>query len=366
MNWFNRLKRLRGSAQFRGDCGGARHDETGAVLVLALLFLFVVGGVVGSIAGWATNDLNNTAQFANARTTQYAVTSTVENAIENIRYTPLFASQLQTTASSPGYCWGGGPTSSLQVDGVTVTVWCYTNYNPQSSNTRQVTFSACTTANESASACALNPTLQAMVTFDDYPIGFSTPSAAECAVYCGTSMTENSWTWAGVATATTTTTVPPTTTTTVPPTTTTTTTVPPTTTTTTTVPQSNGVTAAATQVISGSVAVNNGGTDTITLNNPSAITALTITINVAQTSTAAYQTEWNNFWQQWGSESYTTSGGYITYTYVLAAGQSMNAGFNGNFNAQYSDGGQSHNPTGDTWSVTSTSGGATSTLTGAF
>jgi prepilin-type N-terminal cleavage/methylation domain-containing protein len=149
-----------------------------------------------------------------------------------------------------------------------------------------------------------------------------------------------------------------------PTTTTTTTAVPPTTTTTTAA--SNGVTAVATPTIYGSSAVNYGGQNQLALNNPSAITALTITINVAQTPTVTYNSEFNNFWGQWGTQSTSTSGGYITYTYVLNSGQTMNAGYNGYFTAQYSGGGQPHYTSGDTWSVVSTSGGVTSTLNGTF
>lgn len=148
------------------------------------------------------------------------------------------------------------------------------------------------------------------------------------------------------------------------PPTSTTTTVPPTTTTTTAA--SNGVTAAANPTIYGSSAVNYGGQDAITLDNPAAITALTITINVAQTPTATYNTEFNNFWGQWGTETHSISGGYVTYTYVLTSGQTMNPGYNGNVTAQYSDQGQPHYTSGDTWSVVSTSGGITSTLSGTF
>jgi prepilin-type N-terminal cleavage/methylation domain-containing protein len=156
-----------------------------------------------------------------------------------------------------------------------------------------------------------------------------------------------------------------TTTTAVAPTTTTTTGVAPTTTTTTAV--SNGVTAAAeAPTIYGSSAVNYGGQDTVTLNNPGPVTTLTITINVAQTSTVTYDTEFNNFWGQWGTESYSTSGGYITYTYVLTPGQTMIAGYNGYFTAQYSDQGQPHYTSGDTWSVVSKAGGITSTQNGTF
>ena len=79
----------------------AKRDEAGAVLVLALLFVLVVSIVIGSIASWATNDLGNTTKFTNARTVQYSVSSTVNTAIGNIRYTPLFATQLLTTPTRP-------------------------------------------------------------------------------------------------------------------------------------------------------------------------------------------------------------------------------------------------------------------------
>ncbi len=155
----------------------------------------------------------------------------------------------------------------------------------------------------------------------------------------------------------------PTTTTTTPSPTTTTTTVPPTTTTTTAV--ANGVTATASPTIYGSSAVNYGGQDAITFSNSAPMTALTITIKVAQTSTVTYNTEFNNLWGQWGTESHSTSGGYITYTYLLTSGPTI-AGNSWNFTAQYSDQGQPHYTSGDTWSVVSTSGGLTSTLNGTF
>jgi hypothetical protein len=46
-----------------------------------------------------------------------------------------------------------------------------------------------------ATSCAASPYLQAVVTFGDYPVGTSAPNTAECVVYCGTSMTVNSWIW---------------------------------------------------------------------------------------------------------------------------------------------------------------------------
>jgi hypothetical protein len=65
--------------------------------------------------------------------------------------------------------------------------------------------------------------------------------------------------------------------------------------------------------------------------------------------------------------STTTSGGVITYSYVLNAGQTIPAAYgSGVAYAQYSGTGTAHPTSGDTWSVASTSGGVTSTITGTF
>jgi hypothetical protein len=95
--------------------------------------------------------------------------------------------------------------SDLTTNGEDVAVWCSTVWTPLSANTRTVTFSACpvTTSEEAAetdpqiaTSCASNPTLQANVTFGDYPPNqISPPTTGECAVYCGTTMTVNSWLW---------------------------------------------------------------------------------------------------------------------------------------------------------------------------
>jgi hypothetical protein len=375
----------RQSSSANGGAGeapnGSERDEAGTILILALIFLLVVGGVVGSLTGWATNDLNNTAQFASARTEQYAVSSAAETALQNIRYAPLFSTQLQTTAAAPSYCWGTSSPSQLKIDNITVAVWCSTVYTPASSNTRLVTLSACpVTPTESAASCASTPALQAVVTFGDYPPGYSAPNTSQCQVYCGTSLTVDSWTWgAGFtptstttttvpSTTTTTTTVPPTTTTTTVPPTTTTTTVPPTTTTTTVPPTttttttSNGVTVS----VSNSNYNYYGGQELLNVNNPSSLTALSITINVAQTTGTSYASQFNSFPGGAITQGNATSGGYISFTYVLGSGQSIPAGFSGQVGAQWNGTGSTRVTSGDKWTVTSTSGGVTSTLSGTF
>jgi hypothetical protein len=175
---------------------GAANDEAGAVIVLALVFLIIVGGVVTALSTWSTNALNSTGNFASARSLQYAATSVTQFAMQSIRYTPMLATGQTWNADPPQPCWGSGTTSQLTLaEGTTsetVAVWCSTAWNPTSLSTRVVTFYTCP-ATVTNSACEANPTLKAVVTYDDYPPGTSEPTAVECSIYCGTSMTVNSW-----------------------------------------------------------------------------------------------------------------------------------------------------------------------------
>ena len=129
-------------------------------------------------------------------------------------------------------------------------------------------------------------------------------------------------------------------------------------------PVSNGVTAAPT---SQTFSNNSGGQEDVTLTNKYSITAMTIVIKIAQTAGVTYSSESNSFPGGVVTQSSTTSGGVITYTTVLNSGQVIAAGYsNGEVYAQYSDNGTAHNQGGDTWSVTTTSNGKTSTVTGTF
>jgi hypothetical protein len=197
-NWLARRSGRTNGTQPHASVPG---DESGAVLILALVFLVTVGGVVGSLSTWAMNDLSNTTHFTSARTLQYAVNGAVETAVQNIRYTP----QLSTTqnASAPGApCWGTSSSSQVTINGTNVAVWCSTVWNQASGlSTRVVTFLACPVpAGQSAVAlaasCATSPTLTAVVAYGDYPTGNNAPNSAECVLYCGTSMTVDSWIWA--------------------------------------------------------------------------------------------------------------------------------------------------------------------------
>ncbi|HEY5304052.1 MAG TPA: IPT/TIG domain-containing protein [Acidimicrobiales bacterium] len=173
-------------------------NESGSVLVLALLYLVAISLILTALASWATNDLNNSSRFSAARSLQFAANSATELAIQNIRYNPLLSAGQTLNASPPGYCWGSGPASQLvgsnSVDGIGIEVWCSTAWSPSNANTRVVTLSACLSG-VSASTCAINPKLEAVVAFDDYPAGVSSPNPGVCATYCGTGLTIDSWLW---------------------------------------------------------------------------------------------------------------------------------------------------------------------------
>jgi hypothetical protein len=183
---------------------GAR-GEGGAVLILAMVFMIVVAGIVGVLANSVSSHLEDSAAFTTGRNLQYAATSAVDLAIQNIRYNPFLGPGETLNASPPSQCWNPNPNVAFSpsqgasswgdVNGEpTMDVWCSTVWNPTSAATRIVTISACE-AGPGAAQCAQNPSLQEQVIFDDYPQGVSAPSLAVCSTYCGSGQTIESSLW---------------------------------------------------------------------------------------------------------------------------------------------------------------------------
>ncbi|HEY5104347.1 MAG TPA: hypothetical protein VII65_04805, partial [Acidimicrobiales bacterium] len=99
----------------------------------------------------------------------------------------------------------------------------------------------------------------------------------------------------------------------------------------------------------------------------SSITAMTITISIAQTAGVTYASQSNGFPKGTITQSHSTSGGVITYSYVLKSSKTIATNSpSGTADAEYAATGTAHPLTGDTWSVTSTSGGTDSTISGIF
>lgn len=174
----------------RSDGEGQR----GAILILALVYIIVIGVVVAALTTWASGDLNNTGNFNDARNMDYSLSSAMEVAINNIRYTAVVGSN---NATPPVACWGSAAYAATSTPTYTtystyvlpssptnnIAVWCSTRSVPLSAVTRTVTLSACSapststiatawaTATEiqaAATACDNSPDLQALVSFDDY------------------------------------------------------------------------------------------------------------------------------------------------------------------------------------------------------
>jgi hypothetical protein len=183
-------------------------DESGSVLILAMAFLLAISLIVGALANWAMNDLNNTTKFNTSSSLHYAATSAIQVAIQSIRYSPLMP---QTQSPALNYCWTpqSGYVSQLSnFDGFTVAVWCSTVQTLSSARTRVVTLIACTsilnpnnttsslpTVQAAASACQASPLLTARVAFDDYPSAGGAPLSLTCTTWCGQGATTELWVW---------------------------------------------------------------------------------------------------------------------------------------------------------------------------
>jgi hypothetical protein len=102
--------------------------------------------------------------------------------------------------------------------------------------------------------------------------------------------------------------------------------------------------------------------DNVVLTTSTPITAMTLTIMVPTTN-VQYGSQWNSVGSQI-VQSHAT-GPKIAYGFALASGQTMRAG-SYTFAAQMSGNGKAHAASGDSWIMTYTAGGVTSTVSGSF
>jgi len=112
---------------------------------------------------------------------------------------------------------------------------------------------------------------------------------------------------------------------------------------------------------------NYGGQERLSVTNTASITSMSITIRVAQTPGVTFASQANSFPGGDLTQSWGVAGGAIVYSYVLAAATSIPANYPaGTVYAQFGGTGAPRVTSGDTWSVTSSSGGLASTVTGTF
>jgi endo-1,4-beta-xylanase len=107
------------------------------------------------------------------------------------------------------------------------------------------------------------------------------------------------------------------------------------------------------------------GEQQVRLANTATLTALTIQIVIQRTPGVAFSGQYNTVGGAIAQANASTAAA-VTYTFTLAAGQTLSPSTSRTFAAQRSGNGTAHPTAGDTWTVTYTSGGATSTLSGTF
>jgi general secretion pathway protein G len=134
------------------------------------------------------------------------------------------------------------------------------------------------------------------------------------------------------------------------------------TTTTTTGPVNNGVT------VTPSVGAGTNpwyGDNELVVTNSAPMTALSITIKISKTPGVTYNSQFTTFWGGITTSGHATTATTVDYTFTLNPGQTIVPG-SWTVAAQFNGTGTPRVTTGDTWTVTSTSGGVTSTRNGTF
>jgi hypothetical protein len=149
-------------------------DESGAILVLALIFMLSISLAVGALATWSSNDIRNISNFKKVRATLTAAEGATQAQMTAMRY--VYA----TTC----------PGTPYTLNGASVVVTCTATVDPASSASRVISLTAFPQGQSSRILIA------AQVTFNDFSNTFNkndclatTPNPTTC----GSGMTVNSW-----------------------------------------------------------------------------------------------------------------------------------------------------------------------------
>lgn len=107
------------------------------------------------------------------------------------------------------------------------------------------------------------------------------------------------------------------------------------------------------------------GEEDVAVSSTAPITAMTVAVTVQKTTGVSYNGQYNTVGGQITS-SHTDGSATLVYQFTLASGQTLAAGTNQTYAAQFNGNGTVHPTAGDTYTVTATAGGKTTTLTGHF
>lgn len=109
-------------AALRARRRAAAADESGAVLILALIFVIVGALALAGLVTFAGSALISTAQLKSNRAMQYAADGATEIAIQAVRYSPdAYDKPTMSPVTPPQNCLG---TNSVTINGYSVSVDC--------------------------------------------------------------------------------------------------------------------------------------------------------------------------------------------------------------------------------------------------
>ena len=155
----------------------ARRDDSGAVLILALIFVVVTGVVGVALASLTTTNLASATSLQAKRGAEFNADAGVDAAIQLIRYNP----STNFTTGSWVPCASGTP--GLNMNGATVYVSCTGGTASAPPGDRAVSIVACGSPATGGSCPDID--ISAQVVIDDY--------SASGSSQLGTSVTIVSW-----------------------------------------------------------------------------------------------------------------------------------------------------------------------------
>lgn len=180
----------------------AKRDESGATLILALIFVIVSAIIVLSLLNLNSNDIVSSGTLRNERSVEYAADGATDAAIQGVRYAYLGIN------ASPAPCLYDPSTQALfnnmTLNGTTIAVECSGEASTPSTGYRTIQFYACASATNSCPDANLSTgtgvLLEATVVFDDVssstaspPDFFNCNSNPSDQTTCGTSYAITNW-----------------------------------------------------------------------------------------------------------------------------------------------------------------------------
>lgn len=184
-------------------CTRCRRDESGATLILALVFVLIASFSVLGLVTLTGNDLTSTGNFRSERALEYAADGAADAALAATRATDNYGAPTQASS----VCMPAAPAGGITINGDAMTVTCYGTNSLTPANCtgsrltlgtcqyRTVTLYAC--LESQAASCTPGSTavlLTGQVQFTDYSsTDQDTCQTSASDTTCGSEMSVLSW-----------------------------------------------------------------------------------------------------------------------------------------------------------------------------